>query len=64
MRQANPDADFAPWRQTVTGWVFGIGAVGLPPAQWFYDGPTPPPAPDSDSAVWNPYTAGPNWLTQ
>jgi hypothetical protein len=30
------------WRQTVTGWFFGIGSAGPPPDQWFYDGPQPP----------------------
>jgi hypothetical protein len=31
-------------RQAVTGWWFGIGAVGPPPDEWLYDGPTRPQA--------------------
>lgn len=30
------------YRQTVTGWVLGIGADRGTPDQWFYDGPGPP----------------------
>lgn len=26
------------WRETVTGWVFAIGAAGPPPEQWECDG--------------------------
>ncbi len=29
-------------RQTITGWLFAIGAAGAPPDQWLYDGPEPP----------------------
>lgn len=39
------------WRQTVTGWFFGIGAADGPPDQWFYDGAAPPVGfPGSDRA--------------
>ena len=30
------------WRRTVTGWCFAIGAAGVPPDQWEYDGAEPP----------------------
>jgi len=30
------------YRATPSGHVFGMGAVGPPPSQWFYDGATPP----------------------
>jgi hypothetical protein len=52
------------WRETQAGWVFGIGAVGEPPSQWFYDGPQPPlSGPGTDPQAWDgaPHTAGPNW---
>jgi hypothetical protein len=30
------------WRRTPSGWVFGIGAHGATPDEWYYDGPKPP----------------------
>ncbi len=30
------------YRVTPSGHIFGMGANGPPPSQWFYDGPTPP----------------------
>lgn len=49
------------WRRTVTGWVFGIGAAGPPPNQWFWDGPEPPPG--FPGQGWNsrPFERGSNW---
>lgn len=33
------------WRRAPIGWVFGIGASGAPPDQWFYEGDRPPVKP-------------------
>jgi hypothetical protein len=30
------------WRETPSGYVFGIGASEAPPSQWYWDGPQPP----------------------
>lgn len=53
------------WRRTVSGWVFAIGASGVPPDQWLYDGPTPPRGPPGEDSAWgeSPFgtTEGPNW---
>ncbi|MBA2633812.1 MAG: hypothetical protein H0U86_12580 [Chloroflexi bacterium] len=49
------------WRQTVTGWVFAIGAAGPPPNQWFWDGPKPPPGFPGRSWMSRPFERGPNW---
>lgn len=52
------------WRQTRTGWVFGVAGVGGPPSDLFFDGPTPPPAgPVENPAIWT-YTASPNWSSR
>lgn len=41
------------YRRTPSGHVFGIGAPGPPPSQWFYDAPTPPGGfPSAVSAGW------------
>jgi hypothetical protein len=51
MRVAEDGQRWFAWRQTVTGWCFGIGAAGKPPDQWLYDGAQPPPGfPGSDRA--------------
>lgn len=38
------------YRRTVTGWVFGIGAVNKPESAWWYDGAEPPPGPPGKPA--------------
>jgi hypothetical protein len=44
------------YRVTPSGHVFGIGATGPPPLQWFYDGTTPPSKfPNSKGAGWSDY---------
>lgn len=40
------------YRRTATGWVFGIGAVGAPPDQRFYDGPDVPSGFPGPDGVW------------
>lgn len=40
------------WRETITGWVFAIGASGPPPDQWLYDGPKAPEGPPGDDTAW------------
>ncbi|MDP3949178.1 SoxR reducing system RseC family protein [Microbacterium sp.] len=41
------------YRRTPSGHVFGIGAAGPPPSQWFYDGPLPPSGfPSKKSTGW------------
>jgi len=41
------------YRMTPSGHVFGIGASGPPPSQWFYDAPAPPSGfPSEASANW------------
>jgi len=41
------------YRMTPSGHVFGIGASGPPPSQWFYDAPAPPSGfPSKASANW------------
>ncbi|MCA0146662.1 hypothetical protein [Blastococcus sp. LR1] len=52
------------WRRTVSGWCLGIGAVGAPPSEWFYDGPLPPErGPDEEPAAWGGHVHAvlPNW---
>lgn len=51
------------WRRTTTGWVFGIGAKGPPPSEWFYEGPEPPKGYPDSGPGWgsNAFERGPNW---
>jgi hypothetical protein len=50
------------WRSTVSGWVFGIGADGRPPAERFYDGPVPPGGFPGAWPGWRePFERGGNW---
>ncbi len=48
------------WRRTISGWVFGIGADGPPPAQWFYEGPTIPKGYPADARAWSRVPSN-NW---
>jgi len=55
------------YRATPSGHVLGIGAVGRPPSQWFYDGPTPPSGfPSAKSAGWSDYMSPdrPEWQAE
>jgi hypothetical protein len=45
MRMSSDRWSWYAYRQTVTGWVFAVGAVGKPENAWWYDGPTPPTGP-------------------
>jgi hypothetical protein len=52
------------YRRTPSGHVFGIGARGAPPSQWFYDADVPPSGYPSNSATgWTGYLAPerPEW---
>lgn len=52
------------YRVTPSGHVFGIGASGPPPSQWFYDGPAPPSGfPGPESTGWSDYMSPdrPEW---
>ena len=52
------------YRATPSGHVFGIGASGPPPSQWFYDAPTPPSGfPSEASENWTDGLRGdrPEW---
>jgi hypothetical protein len=40
------------YRTTPSGYVFGIGASGAPPSQWFWDGPKPPGGYPSKRSGW------------
>jgi hypothetical protein len=40
------------WRQTIGGWSIGIGAVGPPPDEWYYDGPEPPKGFPGEAPGW------------
>ncbi|RAX43711.1 hypothetical protein DQ354_19355 [Arthrobacter sp. AQ5-06] len=40
------------WRQTVTGWVFAIGASEAPNDRWEYDGPEVPSSGPGTDPVW------------
>lgn len=52
------------YRATPSGHVFGIGASGPPPSQWFYDAPSPPSGfPSEASENWTDGLRGnrPEW---
>lgn len=42
MRVSKNGQSWYAYRQTITGWFFGIGANGEPPNQWVYDGQKEP----------------------
>lgn len=51
-------------RRTPSGHVFGIGASGPPPSQWFYDAPIPPNGfPSAGLAAWTDFMSPdrPEW---
>ncbi len=55
------------YRRTPSGHVFGIGADGRPPSQWFYDAPSPPSGfPSQGSANWTDSMSEvrPEWGTE
>jgi hypothetical protein len=52
MRVSDDGQKWFAWRQTIGGWVFGIGAAGPPPNQWEYDGREAPSGFPSDDPVW------------
>ncbi|MCZ2807673.1 hypothetical protein O2W18_21410 [Modestobacter sp. VKM Ac-2983] len=52
------------WRQTISGWCLGTGAVGPTPSQWFYDAPVPPrDGPNESPEAWGgrEHAVLPNW---
>lgn len=51
------------YRQTVTGWCLGIGAVGPVPDQRYFEGPNPPTGgPEAVPDEWSePFDAPVNW---
>lgn len=54
-------------RRTPSGHVFGIGASGPPPSQWFYDAPTHPGGvPSAASAGWTDFMSPdrPEWSSE
>lgn len=55
------------YRETPSGHVFGIGASGPPPSQWFFDGPVPPSGyPSAKSAGWTDWMEpdGAEWRSE
>ena len=40
-------------RQTISGWVFGIGAVCIPPDVWTWEAPEPPDRAPGPGTDWN-----------
>lgn len=55
------------YRVTPSRHVLGIGAVGPPPSQWFYDGPKPPSGfPSSRGAGRSDYMSSdrPEWQAE
>ena len=65
MHVADDGQSWYAWRETISGWTLGIGAVGVEANCRFYDGPQPPPGgPDQFPHLWiNDATAAtpPNW---
>jgi hypothetical protein len=49
---------WAAWRQTVTGWWFGIGASGAPSDEWLYDGAVPPESLPGIDSKWCQFGSG------
>ena len=52
------------YRQTITGWVFAIGASEAPPSQWLYDGAAPPKGFPGEDPAWGEsmfVSIGKNW---
>lgn len=49
------------YRQTATGWFFGIGAIGAPPSKWLYDGPVPPNGYPDPRAGWTDTAGAEPW---
>ncbi|HEX2192872.1 MAG TPA: hypothetical protein VHH09_06720 [Acidimicrobiales bacterium] len=45
-------------RETVTGWIFAIGAAGPPPDHWEYDGPEPPADFPGEDPAWGTRSFG------
>jgi hypothetical protein len=52
MRVSEDGQKWFAWRETVTGWIFAIGATGPPPDQWEYDGPEPPADFPGEEPAW------------
>lgn len=55
------------YRRTPSGHVFGIGAVGAPPSQWFFDGPEAPKGfPAQGSPGWTDFMSPdrPEWRSE
>lgn len=52
MRVSTDGQKWFAWRRTAGGWVFAIGAAGLPPNQWEFDGPEPPTGFPGEDPAW------------
>lgn len=55
------------YRRAPSGHVFGMGADGPPPSQWFYDGPNPPDGfPSQRGRGWTHFMSHdrPEWRTE
>lgn len=62
MKVSNSGQEWYGWRQTPSGWYFGIGAAGLPPDQRFYDGSEPPAGYPGKVPGWSEaFERGVNW---
>ena len=65
--ECHVSADGQSWyafRETVTGWWFGIGARDGPPDEWMYDGPNAPTG-FPNEAEWDRFGVGDhsrNWV--
>jgi hypothetical protein len=44
------------YRQTPSGYFFGIGGSGPPPSEWYWDGDRPPPGFPSTRSGWTSFT--------
>lgn len=51
------------YRETISGWVLGVGASEAPPDQWYYDGPHAPSSFPSPGNGWgeSPHLHTINW---
>lgn len=62
LRVADDGQSWWAWRRTVTGWCFAIGAAGLPPDEWLFDGPSPPDGFPGEGQGWSQWGIGAeNW---
>jgi hypothetical protein len=65
MRVSSDGQIWMAYRQTVTGWIFAVGASGSPPDIWKCDGPEPTNGFPGQAPGWDhmgPRENSPNWV--